>query len=260
MNKVVSAIKRFAALVLVFAFMFSVVPSLSINVKAADTVKDVIPTKVRTQARMVSREFSINIVEGGYKIANLKSYNKNLKVYVTQQHNYSDTASDKYKSQLKVGMYALKEGKYKVTFNLVKGNKKTKRTVTVFAYNDEPVKRYKFAGKTVDDDSRMVTADAGNFKVIMNKGYKLKSIRVITNVQDSYFKDWYSMWQNQPGVYIKNGQYVSLSKIARRCNHSGEYENEMVAGTFFKVTYIDKYSKEEKETGITLYKMVNSAN
>ncbi len=267
MKNKMNFIKKGMALLLAIAFTVALIPTMSLRANAAsDPVEDKIPKAVRIYPRSVDNSaISISLVDEGYKLTGLKSSDKNLKVYntYTESSKYGD-----YKSEFKIGCYALKAGKYKVSFTLVKGKKKTSKSVTVFAKDDGPIKSVKFAGKRLDirDEAHMGGfgyPDTGAFKVVMNKGYKLTKIEVQKHVKSSYNNEDYEFTDSENTV-ISNGATVSLCDLAYRYFNKGTYDPEdaedtqyMCADTAFIVSYIDKYSKEERRTYYYVYKLVN---
>ncbi len=274
MKKMSKILARVMAAVMAIAFVFTAVPAFSFDAKAAETVQDEIPTKARIYVRVINNyAIKINLRESGYKIKNLKSSSSNLKVFNTYENSSTNTYGDSYKSQLEIGCYARQEGVYKVSFNLVKGSKKTKKTVIVYAKNDGPFKKVTFAGKNLDVyDGGMAPADSGVFKAVMNKGYRLKKIEMEVNVikDDSYSESSKYINTNRSATVIKNGAKVNLSNVAYKylssytSSYSSEYnslteEEDMVALTQFRVTYVDKYTKQEMYATYSMYKLVNFA-
>ncbi len=257
---------RALALVLMAAFIFTAVPSVAMTAKAADETTDSIPSKVRIYPYFVDNyAIEIGLVDSGYKLKNLKSNDSNLKVYNTGKTNSTYSG---YKTEFDIGCYARKPGKYKVSFTLVKGSKKLKKTVTVFAKADEPIKKVTFAGKRIDSyidydyAGRMGFPDSGAFSVKMRKGYKLVGINVKTYLHstNTYSESTYTN-SSYVDKAISNGDTVSLSDVAYKYYYKYQenetFEENMVAETVFEITYKDKYTKEEVTTQYSLYKLVN---
>lgn len=268
MKNKMNFIRKGMALLLAIAFAVTLVPSLSFKAYAADNaqVKDIIPTKARIYTQSVDNSaIEIELVDSGYKLTKLKSSDKNLKVYNTgfEESQYGD-----YKTEFQIGCYALKSGTYKVSFTLVKGKKKTAKTVTVYAKDDSPIKSVKYGGKRLDTYNEAYYGgfgypNSGAFKVTMNKGYKLKRIEVERYIKSSYSSDDYE-GVTSDRYEIKNGATVTLSDQAYRHKYESEYYPEnaedteyMCAETSFIVHYIDKYTKEERTRSYSVYKLVN---
>ena len=261
--------KLFRILAVLFALALTIMAIPSVNVKAATSseVKDEIPTKVRIMSRSVySSAIQIKLVDEGYKLKNLKSNNTNLKVYNT----YVEEATDSdYNTEFRIGCYARKTGKYKVSFDLVKGSKKTHKSVTVFAKDDEPIKKVTFGNKRVDYNytsnsgnyGRMGYPDSGVLKVTMRGGYKLKKIEIGKYETKSYSDG--DVYSSENYVEVSNGATITLSDVPYTYkNTSSSYANEteyMVAETEIRVTYIDKYTKTEATRIFDIYKLVKWA-
>ncbi len=246
------------AVILTLAFVFAAVPAFRYEAKAAG-VKDVIPAKVRIYSRSVSNSaIEIFMVQAGYKITGLKSNSSNLKVYNTRT---GASYEEGYGSELRIGCYARKEGTYKVSYTLVNGKSKIKKTTTVYAKNDGPFKSVKFAGQRLDlrddgDYGYMAKKNSGKFEVKLNKGYKLKGIEV-----RSYALNGSST--KEVTKKISNKANVTLSDVPYKYSYSSSYDGTvyenteyMVARTVFAVTYTDKYSKQEKTSTYELYRLV----
>ena len=205
------------------------------------------PKKVRIHANQVWTDaMSITLDKGDYKIANLKSNSKNLIVRTT----YVSSSSSSTWNSAQIRMYAKKTGTYKVKFDVVDHSNKVKssHTVKVYAKNDYPIKKITFGGKS--NFYTVTTKTKGKFKVTMNKGYKLNSIQMTT----------YNKAGKSTTKKIKNGQTVTLGKyryIGDK-NKSSGYENwyaSFLASTTFTVNYTDKYTKEEKTTTYSIYRL-----
>ena len=128
--------------------------------------------------------FTVKLVAGEYKIANLKSSSKkNLIV----RNTYVDSDSD-WTGSARISVYPKKKGKYKVSFDVVDRNNRVKQhhVVQVIATYESAVKKVSIGGKAVYDSvnpvfGTMIFPKAkGKLKVKMTKGYAIKSIEVTT--------------------------------------------------------------------------------
>lgn len=216
-------------------------------------------------------------------ISNIKVSKKGLTAKITREERHSVNYSDEtYPSYGVIGLYAEKEGTYKVSFDVLneKGGKKLySKTVTVYVKSDAPVASFKYAGKT--NIWGVQTKAKGKLSVKMAKGYKLKSIEVGKYVyQEAESKDTSSgsnidIYKSQKTemVYtkVKNNSTITLSTVP---NYSSTYQKQyysysddytysyfyrylrdyILAETSVKITYIDKYTKQETTTYYTLYR------
>lgn len=183
----------------------------------------------------------------GDKISNLKvNKKKGLEASVVQ--TYSNGSDYGYTT---IGVYATKAGTYKVSFNIVgaNGKSKGKQTVTVQAVNNNAVyKKLTFGGQTVFEntttvkggkkttktkDNTKVSGKAGKLKITPNSQYKITGIIVRTvgsNGKYSYKK-------------IKNGKTITLSKgygyIYKTA--SGHNGTDVKKYTNVYVSYKDKF-------------------
>lgn len=215
------------------------------------------PAKVHAQ--VLSENFiQVTLAKGDYKIANLKSSsNKNLIVRVTNVDSDSD-----YAGSASIGMYAMKKGKYKVSFDVVDRNNKVKQhhVVQVIATLESAVKKISIGGKTVYDAvnpvfGTMVFPKAkGKLKVKMTKGYSIKSIQMTT----------YDKAGKEVNTLIKNGKKIKLgqfrSKYISSSNGPGyEYwSGSLFADTELRITYIDKYTNKESSWYAVVHRLAKN--
>lgn len=187
----------------------------------------------------------VELASGDYKIANLKSSKSNLIVRTTHVNSGSD-----YSGSATISMYAKKKGTYTVTFDVVDqyNKKRQSHTVKVFAHNEPAIKQATFNGSEVY--GIVSSKPSGKFKVKMNKGYKLKSITMNT----------YDKNGKEISKTIKNGRKVKLGKYRHKYegSKSKDYEwwsADLLARTSFRITYIDKYTKEEDTSYYSVYRI-----
>ncbi len=191
-----------------------------------------------------SEGIEVTLEKGEYKIANLKTSGKNLYARITYTHSYHNSAGT-----ATISMYAKKKGKYTVSFDVVdrQNRKTTSHKATVYAYDDNPVKKVTFDGE--DTFYRISSKAKGKFKVTMTKGYSLQSIKVTT-----YDKSGKAVTKK-----LKNGSSVTLGKYRyKNAYGSGAAENwhaGLLATTNFEITYKDKYTKQSRTTTYMLYRV-----
>lgn len=262
-----SILSKVIAVVLTLAFVLTAFTGFKYEAKAATDLKDYVPTSVRIYTRSIDNSaIRIQLVDQGYSIKNIKSNNPNLKVYGTRVE--TSTSQYSFGSEFAIGCYARKDGKYKVTYTLEKNGKKEKKSVTVYAKMDSAIKSVKFGSQRLDlygEDTMgyMAKKDSGKFSVKMNKGYKLKGIRVGVYAHKAYGDS--SISSEMVYTDIANNSNVTLSDVPYRNFYESQYSSygtdteHMVAETRFEITYIDKYSKEERTLTYTLYKLVRWA-
>ncbi len=183
---------------------------------------------------------------GGDKISNLKvNKKKGLEVSVVQTYSTSDYG------YTTIGVYATKAGTYKVSFNVVgkDGKSKGKQTVTVQAVNNNAVyKKVNFGSQTVFENTTTVkggkkttktkgntkvSGTAGKLKITPNSQYKITGIMVRTvgsNGKYSYKK-------------IKNGKTITLSKGYSNTNKNATGYNSSAVKKYTDVyvSYKDKF-------------------
>lgn len=212
------------------------------------------------------------------KVASAKGmiYNISNVHWSTSKYSTSSSASMSV-SGSKEGTFTIKLDIYDASTN----KKKTSATVTVFAYGDGPCQLL-VNGKKYD--YKPIKSSTANVKVKMNKGYTLKKLEYgaygkPTTKTEKDGNYTYKTRQNEliyktfkNGAKIKLGIYkpVTYTRTTLYNDPTGdnsykEYEYRTVpqavptnsykyAPTVIRVTYIDKYSKEEKTTSFTIYK------
>ena len=275
------SIKKLCSVILTLALFVSIFSSSAFTseaaTKSAAQLKKAVPSKVRIFAYNEYSYNGITVYINDYKnhITNIKTSSKNLKAKVTRK-TYDSNTTDNYGV---IGLYALKEGKYTVSFDVLteKGGKKLySKKVTVYAKNDSPIKSITYAGNTNLYDIQ--SKASGKLNVKMNKGYKLKSIEVgtysYTDQKDtskssdtsvSVEKDY-----NTTLTYkkVKNNSKITLGTIPysnytyRYSKSSSDYSSslniykylntDVIASTDVRITYMDKYTKQETTTTYTI--------
>ena len=235
--------KRTASLFLAFclcAGMLLLQPQSTVSAATTTTPT----TKVlRIYSRSQSNsDIHINLPKGKVcYVKNIKTNSKNLIAKNTRY--YTSTSTDEYTNPYaEIGLYAKKEGTYKVTYNICDkaGKKLSSGKVTVYVKNDLPVKSVKFAGKEVN--YALTSKKSGKLSVKMNKGYTLKKITVTT----------YNKAGKEVVKTMKNNSTLKLGEYAYIFDNSysngRNYSTSLAARTKITITYIDKYTKQECES------------
>ncbi len=223
--------------------------------------KSTVPKKVRIYVDSVDTDaIQVLYAKEKYQIKNLKTNSKKLIAKQSYQ-SYEISNDGESDNSAEISLYAKKQGSYKVTFDICdeKGNVVEKKvTVQVFAKNDSPFKKVTYNGKSSIE--YYTTKSSVKFKVAMNKGYKLKKIEYsVNNISKDEWEDGYNCYTDTTWKTIKNGGKVTLNKYgyiyASRYSYgtpgdgyyylNDHWSDEMVADTMIRVTYIDKYTKEE---------------
>ncbi len=216
------------------------------------------PKKIRVYPLSTST-VSVTLDAVGDQIANIKATNKNLKAKLTHT-NVSQHNGTMERNECSITLYAKKQGKYTLKFDILDaaGSVKTKASITVFAKNDSPVKKFTFGGKLYDYNN-FTGKKSGKVKVVMNKGYKLKKIEV-----GKYKVNIGEDGSDSEMVYtaIKNNAKVTLSQTPYTYSYTDGapddyyynryWTKEAVAPTYIRITYIDKYTKLEDTTSYYL--------
>ena len=198
---------------------------------------------------------SVYLSKDGDRIANVKSNSSNLLVKKTRESYYCITDTDwdtnqkttkcNYRSAY-ISFFAKKQGKYSVTFDVVKadGSVRCTKTIAVKAGADSlesPIKSIKYAGKDLYTYYPYATKTSGKLKVTMKKAYKLLFIEV-----GSYNKTGNIAYKK-----VKNNKKISLAK---KTVYSREYKysdggtkytyDELFPTTYIRITYQNKKTKE----------------
>ena len=144
--------------------------------------------------------------------------------------------------------------------------------------NDSPFKKVLVNGKDYYKmDSYFTTKKSIKFKVVMNKGYKFKKLELGTYgapapVTDDYRSSSYKNYTNLENEMtyrtVKNGAKVTLGNYGSYSLREYDYDNgydkpykyhylsdSMTASTYLRVTYIDKYTKQEETTSFYFSKL-----
>lgn len=214
----------------------------------AEASSDNVPTKVHVFTGSED-SFWFSFDSEGSTITNLKSSSKNLVVKLT---SLSSRDCD-------ITYYAKKSGSYKITFTIKpKTGKSIKKTVKVTADKLYPIKKVTFGGKKVPlytyrNDKRLyTTASSGKLSVSMNKGYKLKKIRVGTYKKHKSGKNTYT---DIVFKTVKNNSKISLGSVYQTEEFGGMYAQLESKYAVIEIQYSSPYSKDVCGEFIYLYKM-----
>lgn len=265
------------ALVLVLGIAQTAAPMTASAASAASKGVREYPSKVRVYSRDWENDaVQLTLTSSDFYLKAVKSSSKNLKAKITQKsYNYYvsyDGVVEEDTAAGEVGLYAKKEGKYKITVTVgKKSDSKFKQTVsvTVYAYDDSPFKSVKADKKSLMEggNNYYFSQKTLKFKASMASGYKLKKIQVGTykkTVRENGNYDSELTWKT-----IKNGGKFKLSKekdSSRNVNensYKGDYysyrniykyiRSSLAAETVVKVTYTDKYTKQPDEESFFFY-------
>lgn len=281
-NKITSIVLSFA----LFLTLFLSVGQVSQAASSASALKKAVPSKVRI---MPYNEYSIAnststtaifVPLASYDncISNIKVSNSALKAKQTHEYK-SETSDSVYPYYATIGLYAVKEGTYKVSFDVLTkkgGAKLYSKKVTVYVKSDSPFSSVKYAGKSCESYN-IQTKSKGKLSIKMNKGYKLKSIEIGTYTRNTPVKsdnsreNYISTKTNQTSTLtykkVKNNSVITLGTSS---NYSYTYSltksedyryiyyylnDRILAQTTVKITYVDKYSKQNCEAYYYLYRM-----
>ena len=280
-------IKKITSVLLIMAMCISVFAQSTVLTKAETTqkmdmsvkaLKKAVPSVVRiyphNQYTYVSQDFTtafyVPFLTSNNCIANIKTSTKNLIAKVceeTKRVSESNNIGD-YSNYSVIGLYATKEGKYKVSFDVLqkKGGKKLySKTVTVYVKSDSPFKSITYNGKDMYMNP-IQTKAKGKLKVKMNKGYTLKSIEVGTYTktvdkkesdensksEEIRYEMTYKKVKNNSTIQLgtKGGYSYNLSTSQyqwddyKSYSYSCHLNDYILADTCVKVTFVDKYTKK----------------
>lgn len=177
----------------------------------------------------------------GDYIKSVKSSSKNLVTKVTR--HYTSTYDKGFGN---VGLYAKKKGTYNVSIDVYNKAKKKVNTLKVKVYvnSDTPIKQATFDGKSnYDTFYSITTKKSGKFAVTMNSGYKFKGLSVTTYNKSG--KEITKKYKSK-SVKVTLGQYASKTDDLQNDNYyySHSMNTSIVAPTIFRITYVDKYTKQ----------------
>lgn len=254
-------LRKLQSIMLALALVLGLVTVSSSNAFAANS--KVIPKAVHIYTQSVDDSaINLSLAEAGDKIKDIKTSSTNL---IAKQTQYNTSSSSQEGTRVNIGLYAKKDGKYSLTFNIYNktGEKKESATITVYANKDHAVKSVTFQDKKIEG---LQTVESGKVKVTMNTGYKL--VKLEYGVEKSSKDESGNI--NSDTVYkeFKSGDTIRLGTEAYKSSSSYSYDesdgskyfNEylytsLFAYTHIRVTYIDKYTNEKTESTYSIYRV-----
>lgn len=247
--------KKFLAVALALTIML---PTTAITASAAASCEsDVYVKTYKTGYYYTGTKYGapieITFDAKGDDIANIKSDSDKLKVYRVS------VMTNKKKGY--IGVFATTPGTYKVSFDIVGADKKVKESKVVNVHvslfgGSGVIKSVKYANKdlwSADTYDYFNIPAKGKLTVTLNKGYKLKSMRV-----GKYPKKGANEYKY---TKFKNGGTLTLSKVPYSYSYKGEsysYKStNMQAYTEIEVTYVNNKTKKTETTTFSLGKLIN---
>lgn len=212
-----------------------------------------------------STNIQVEYSKGDAKINNIKTSSKNLIARQTYQYYHTDaySYSDHPYGYAQIGVYAKKKGTYTVSFDVcdAKGKKLSSHKVKVTARVTtggsyvSPFKKVTFAGKQ-NIFSEPTSKKSGKFKVEMNKGYKLTSIKM--RYYDKQGKRVEKTIKNNANVTL--GQYAYVDEYQYDSEYDSNYwyynyNSNLFAETEFYVEYKNTKTKATGSSYFTLYRV-----
>lgn len=244
--------KRISSLLLALLMVITVF-AVPAPVSAAE--RGSVPTKVRVYPTSYDDSaIEFNYANPGDQIKNLKSSSKNLVVKQTYQQEESEAhAYTTPSNYARIGVYAKKEGKYTVSFDIYSKDGSVKRSshkVTVYAKSDSPVSSIKLDGKSIWDTdaySAFTTKKSGKLSIKMASGYTLKKITVRTYDKDG--KTLEKVVKNNKKITL--GQYGYSYSYDYQSSYNPEswyayWSKSIGAPTYIEITYKDKWTKQNE--------------
>lgn len=256
-------LKKMCSLVLVFAVLLTFLPA---SIKAAS--KDEIPTKVRMYPYDWNEEaIQISLADPNQSIKDVKTDNKNISALLTGRTQRLETGTnveEVSENTFSIGIRAKKSGTYTVSFTIIdEDNKKVAdKKVKVYVY-DSPIKSVKFDGK--EQKNSELSGKSAKVKIALTSGNTIKKLEygVLKIKSDENSKNTETVYKT-----FKNGGKVTFGTQAYY--YSNENNNEyddytykynyfntgMTKPTYIRITYKDKYTKQNEIIEIYYYKVV----
>ena len=238
-----------------------------------------IPKKVRTRPNSFdSLYFTLNRCEY-IKITSAKGLSAKI-----EMENWDTQSST---SEVSIRYNTKKAGDYKLVFNIydaLTNKKKTSATITIYSREDGPVKKVLVNGKEYKFDLSDYKKSTFTFKVQMNSGYTLKKLeyeaygkpkttttkngnRTETVTESPVIRKSFKNGGSVPtpkykaGAFIRDYEYATSSGETQKGHRMDNYNyaggvidgKEVITYTIIRITYIDKYTKEETTTSYYVY-------
>ncbi|WP_167955852.1 hypothetical protein [Anaerosporobacter faecicola] len=236
------------------------------TIKATETTKDNIPTKVRMYSGNYDDDvIKISLADTTQTITNIKTNSKNAVAKITSTNvRYQEGEDAEVKNEIGIGIYVKKKGTYTVSFDIVDADKKKVSTkkVKVYAYGSV-LKSISVGGK--EKNSNVLTTKSGKVKVTLESGNKITKLEY--GVYSKPTKDSSGTTKNELTYKtFKNGAKITYG--TRPYYYGYEYDSEynnyysnymdtsMVAPTYIRITYTDKYTKQKETMTLYYYRVI----
>ena len=254
--KMKQAMKRIVACTLAITMLMT----LTVTTKAQAEVKDNLPKKVRlytsNQGRDSECTVGLSLADEKKSITNVKSNSKNL-VAQYAGYTYHMFAGEVNQNDHLIGLVATRTGEYTVTYDIVKsGTVVSSETMQVYAYpnpahvsldgDNGPYYRDKTKAKvkvSLDSGNKIKKLEVGTYKMSSDEGRKRSEVSYKTFKNGDIVK-----LGNVPQYYeYHNGDRLKDQWYSASCNDS------LMAYTLIRITYMDKYSKQEETITMRYY-------
>ena len=191
---------------------------------------------------------------------------KGLKYKITYENWRVSDYESNTEASAEISYYTKKKGDYTVKFDIYNAETNTKvssASVKVDVRDDSPFKKVTVNGKEyMYADTYLTTKKSVKFKVTMNKGYKLKKLEVGTySAPKKDSEDDESIESKMEYKTFKNGGKINLGTRGYYYLYEYSYtsgngkttkyhhlSDSLTAYTSVRITYIDKWTKQETTT------------
>ena len=248
--KMKQTMKRFLACTLAVAMLLT----LPVTTKAQAEVKDNLPKKVRvyTSDTPWSRSVYLTLADADKSIENVKSNSSNLKAELTNCYKSIQNGTV-YSNSFSIGMIPFRDGKYTVSYDIVKNDKVVStQKMEVYAY-PSPLKSVTLDG---EESSSYGTKTKAKIKVSLASGNTIKKLEVGTykvktdkNSGQKTSGITYKTFKNGASVKLGTSGYYYEYQWGDRVkddSYNGQLNSSLNSYTEIKITYKDKYTKQEE--------------
>lgn len=252
--KMKQKMKRLLACTLALAMLMT----LSVVTEAQADVKGTYPKTFRLNTSDIwnQQQVTLTFDEYGMDIANIKTSSPNLIAKRCYHYANSYESSNPVNYSM-MGFAAKKDGTYTVTYDIVKDKKVvSSEKMTVYAY-PTPIK-----SMLLDGSSNLTYKykKQAKVKVELKAGNKIKKLEVGSYKETKPVPDM--VRTELTYKTFKNGGTVKLSPVAmwesmedgdrKSDDYCGYLVSSLYSQTPIKITYVDKYTKQEEELIINL--------
>ena len=250
--------KKLLGIVLVLAMAVTSIPT---SILAAE--KESIPSKVRVNSDTWNdTAIEIQLADATHTVANIKSDSKNAIAKITSLDVRSEEGEDAdIRNKISIGVYAKKDGTYTISFDILDkdGLKVSTKKVKVYAYRESALKSLSVEGS--QKNSSLLSKKSGKVKVTLKPGNKLKKLEygVYSPKENSNNREIkYKQFKNGAKItYGTNPYYYESEYTSEYNNYYSYYMNtSLVAPTYIRITYIDKYTKQEETMTSYYYRII----